>query len=440
MTSRKIPMLVAAAGVTALALAGCSAGNQAGAAGSVEGSSIVLQTVSQLEPQFQQYADAYMELYPDRTVEVRSTTDQMDQYAQQLATGRISGELPDVFFNVDSLANTLADNNVTLDLAPGIKEGKLGDLTLDDFLPQFVGQYRPLSDPERITGLPVSADSVALFYNKTLFAQYGVTELPSAEWTWDDVYRVAEQIQTASNGAIIGIKAPLDDGGAQITFGPMIKAFGGYVYDPDTGTTGIGSPEAIKAWEYLMSFYGTASQDFSSAPDQTLDFAAANVAMTVGSRAGVPNTKITLADDWDVEVLPTIEGESTTGGGSYGLSIAQTSQQQDAAWAFLEWFYDTDKGMKLAQEVGGVIPPTEDGIENGIWKDGTPPPANLAIFGDSARDAVLLAQMPGGPSSVLTEATKKATQQVMLEGRDLTEAFQEAATTVQRALDDELGK
>lgn len=433
--NRRLAVATAAFAMLPL-LAACAGSNATGAAGEVEGSTIVLTTVTGLEPQFQEYADAYMEAFPERKVEVRSTTDDAAEYAQQLATARLSGELPDVFFNVDFLADTLAKNNVTLDLAPGIDDGKLGDLTIDDFLPQFVGQYRPLDNPDQVTGLPVSADSVGLFYNKTLFEEVGVTEYPEADWTWEDMYRVAEEIQTKSGGAITGLAAPLGDGTAQIVYGPVIQAYGGFVYDPETGTSGIGQPEAIEAWKTLLAPYGTASGEYTTtADDPTLKFDSGSIAMGIGSRGGVPQTKTTLADaDWDVQVLPTIDGNSTAGGGSYGLSIAQTSQSQDAAWAFLAWFYDTDAGMEIAQEVGGVIPPTDDGIDNGTWKDVSPPPANIAIFGESARTAVLLTQMPGASASVMSEATKKATQQVLLEGRDIAEAFQEAEATVNDAI------
>lgn len=433
--SRRLTVAAAAIAVLPL-LAACGSSNATGAAGEVEGSTIVLTTVTGLEPQFQEYADAYMEAFPDRKVEVRSTTDDAAEYAQQLATARLSGEVPDVFFNVDFLADTLAKNNVTLDLAPGIDEGKLGDLTLDDFLPQFVGQYRPLDDPDEVTGLPVSADSVGLYYNKSAFEQAGVDEFPEEDWTWDDMYRVAEEIQTKTGGAITGLAAPLGDGTAQIVYGPVIQAYGGYVYDAETGTSGIGQPEAIEAWTKMLAPYGTASGEYTAtADDPTLKFTSGNVAMAIASRGAVPQTKTAMGDaDWDVQVLPTIDGNSTAGGGSYGLSIAQTSENQDAAWAFLAWFYDTDAGMKVAQEVGGVIPPTEDGIDNGTWKDGTPPPANIAIFGESARTAVLLTQMPGASASVMSEATKKATQQVLLEGRDITEAFEEAEATVNDAI------
>ena len=439
-TRNRRPAVAIAAFAVLPLLAACAGSNATGAAGEVEGSTIVLTTVTGLEPQFQEYADAYMEAFPERTVEVRSTTDDAAEYAQQLATARLSGELPDVFFNVDFLADTLAKNNVTLDLGPGIEEGKLGDLTIDDFLPQFVGQYRPLDEPDQVTGLPVSADSVGLYYNKSAFEQAGIDEYPEADWTWDDMYRVAEEIQTKTGGAITGLAAPLKDGTEQIVYGPVIQAYGGFVYDAETGESGIGQPEAIEAWTELISAYGTTSGEYTAtADDPTLQFNSGSVAMAIASRGAVPQTKTTMVDaDWDVQVLPTIDGNSTAGGGSYGLSIAQTSESQDAAWAFLAWFYDTDAGMKVAQEVGGVIPPTEDGIDNGIWQDVPPPPANIAIFGESARTAVLLTQMPGASASVMSEATKKATQQVVLEGRDIAEAFQEAEATVNEAIAKEL--
>lgn len=445
MTSRstRIRNGFAALAVMALAVSACGGNDPSageGAAGEVEGSTIVLTTITGLAPQFEQYADAYMEEYPDRTVEVRSSTDDAAEYSQQLATGRISGDLPDVFFNVDALADTLAKNKVTLDLAPGIEEGKLGDLRLDDFIPQFVGQYRPLDAHDQVTGLPVSADSVGLFFNKTLFDEAGVTEYPEPDWTWEDMLRVGEQITTATGGNTIGLAAPLGTGGDQIVFGPVIQAHGGYVYDPETQTSGIGQPEAIEAWEMLLSAYDSSSGAYSATPNEA-DFSTGNMAMAIASRAGVPQVQTTLTGiDWDVQSMPTIEGNSTAGGGSYGLSISQTSTNQDAAWAFLSWFYDTDAGMEVAQEVGGVIPPTEDGIDNGTWKDVSPPPENIAIFGESARSAVLLTQMPGGTSTVMTEAVTTATQQVVLEGRDVTEAFEEAQETVNAALAEEVEK
>src|SRR5690606_11754234 len=118
---------------------------------------------------------------------------------------------------------------------------------------------------------------------------------------------------------------PLGDGSAQIIFGPVIQAFGGSVYDPETNKSGIGQPDALKAWELLLSAYGKASGPYTTTTDDpSLKFDSGNVAMAIASRGAVPGLKKTMPDDnWDVQVLPTINGNSTAGGGSYGLSIAQ---------------------------------------------------------------------------------------------------------------------
>ncbi|GAA2085892.1 ABC transporter substrate-binding protein [Pseudolysinimonas kribbensis] len=433
---RRTWIAVAAAVAVVPMLAACG-GNAAatGSAGEIDGSTIVLQTVNSLQPQFQQYADAYTKKFPQRKVEVRATTDDGAKYAQQLATARISGKLPDVFFNVDYLADTLAKANVPLDLAPGIKDGKLGSLKLDDFVAPFVGQYRPINHPDQVTGLPVSADSVGLFYDKTLFDKYGVTEYPKSDWTWDDMMRVAKEIQAKSGGKVYGIKAPLTDGSNQLVFGPVLRAFGADVYNGKTGKSDIGSADAVKGWKLLISMYGTSSNPYSANPnDASLGFGAGNVAMGIGSRAGIPGLQKTVKDDWNVQTMPTINGKSTAGGGSYGLSISQTSKNQDAAWAFLKWFYSKD-GMAVAQKVGGVIPPTNDGIDHGTWKDtGGKPPSNIAIFGASARTAALLTPMPGSSGSVMTQATVKATQEVVLQHVPAEKAFREAQDTVNAQL------
>lgn len=428
--------LAVAAIIPLLAACGSNApGTGSGAAGKVDGSTIVIQTVNSLQPQFQKYADAYMKTFPKRKVQVRASTDDGAKYAQQLATARIGGQLPDVFFNVDFLADTLAKANVPLDLAPGIKEGKLGSLRIKDFVAPFVGQYRPINNPSEVTGLPVSADSVGLFYNKTIFERYGVTEYPKASWTWDDMLRVAKEIQDKSGGKVYGLGSPLQDGSNQLVFGPVLRAFGAEVYNGKTGKSDIGSPDAIKAWKLLISAYGTSSNPYSSNPnDPALAFSAGNVAMGIGSRAAIPQTQTTLKDDWNVQSMPTINGKSTAGGGSYGLSISQTSKNQDAAWAFLKWFY-SDSGMAVAQKVGGVIPPTNEGIDHGTWRNTNGlPPSNIGIFGHSARTAVLLTQLPGSSGSVLTQATVKATQEVVLQHVSVEKAFQEAQDTVNAQL------
>ena len=433
--SRRTVLGATAAALTIPALAACGKSGGSGEEGTVAGSSIVLQTISGLEPNFKKYAEAYTAKFSDRKVEVRASTDDGTEYAQQLATARLSGELPDVFFNVDYMADTLFTNNITLDLVPGAKDGKLGQ-PLDNFLPQFLGQYRPLLHPDAVTGLPVSADSVALFYNADVFSSAGVDTLPAEDWTWDQLYSVAQQIVDKSGGKHIGLTAPLGNGSNQIVFGPVLKAFGAKYYDSDANTVDIGSDAAVQAWELLIKAYGTASPKYSASPTtpEGEKFDSGNVAITIATSANVPATRTALeGKNWDVCPMPKINGKSTAGGGSYGMSIAQTSKNQAAAWEFLKWFYASDGGMVVAQQVANAIPPTDDGIDHGAWRD-VKPPNNIGSFATSARSAVLLTALPGTASATLTTATTKATQEVVLKGRSIKDAFTEAQNTVNAKL------
>lgn len=438
MTLGKDARRFTAAGLTvgAILLAGC-AGQTPGAAGSgeIDGSTITIGTFSPLVGQFEMYADAYMEKFPDRKVKVNGVSEDFAKYQQILATQRISGKLPDIFFNVDFAANEFATSGVPLDLASRLDDGE--GLEEGFFLPQFLGQYRPVKTPDEITGLPVSADSTALVYNKTLFEEAGVDELPTSDWTWDDFLRVSTEIQTKSGGTIFGTIPPAGDGSQVVGWGPVLAAYGATVYDPETNETGIDSPEAIEAWKSLLAFYGTGAGEYTAtAGDPSYDLSSGQVAMGITSRANIAGFRESLGDDdWDVAEIPSIDGTHPSGGGSYAMSIASTSQNADAAWAFLEWFYDLDGGLAIAQQpdAGGIIPPTVDGLESGVWQD-VDVPKNMSVFIDTAKDATLMVPLPGSAGSVLTESVKQAFQEVLLNGATPEDAFGDAADRVRAAL------
>ncbi len=69
-----------------------------------------------------------------------------------------------------------------------------------------------------------------LFYNKDLFEKAGVTELPTADWTWEDMYRVAREITAAGQGEYYGY-FPATWGAV---YQPVLHAAGTELYDPAT--------------------------------------------------------------------------------------------------------------------------------------------------------------------------------------------------------------
>ncbi|TDC45835.1 sugar ABC transporter substrate-binding protein [Jiangella ureilytica] len=420
--------------VGSLALAACGGSDGGGdgdsASGACEGVPLKVAVRSQFAPNMEKVLAAYEEESGSDT-ELQTLPDDNAQYQQSIVAQRMGDEMPDVLENIDTLVNAMAESRVTADLTSFLSDG---DLQEDSFLPQFLDAYRPIDLPDEIHGMPVAADAYVLFYNKDLFAQYGV-DLPAEDWTWDDFYAAAKEITTAGNGEVFGfVGANLP----QPTFNPVIQSYGGFVYDKDSNTTGIGEPEAIEAWTFLLQPYqdGTyAPFEIGSSPSPP-DFASGRVAMAFSTRKNVPNFRNQLDADWDVAPVPLLNGEHPIGGGSYGLSMSDRSECKDNAWDFLTWFYTEDGGMKIMQENYATVPPTLEGVESGSWRELPGPPANVQVFADAVSEAKMAPQLPRAAGPELAAALLAAQQKVLLEGASVEDAFGEAAADVNDALEE----
>ncbi|MBC7589618.1 MAG: sugar ABC transporter substrate-binding protein [Salinibacterium sp.] len=411
--------------VATLALAACSGGTTDGGSGGSKTLSIGMN--AGLVPQFETYVDDFKKTHDGWDIKVSAVPDPQPDYIQQLVTQGLSSTTPDILFNYDSLNPTLANNNLLFDLKPWLDEGKSG-LKGDSFLPNFLGQYNISG---KITGIPVSADSGLLFYNKTLFDKYGV-DVPTVDWTMDDMYAAAKKITDASAGAVYGISTPLGTGEAYFSFYPVLRAYGSNVYDKASNKFVFADDAGVKAWTELLKPYteGFGTPYSTTGPNL---FPAGQSAMIVAARPSVGEYRTTITDDWNVQQMPTAEGKSTTGGGSYSLSISEKSGNKDAAWEFMSWFYATDKGMKAA-EPNGVIPATKDGLENGSWKnDNNPIPSNLLAATDYAvKNAILPDPIPDEVQPKVAPELKKALESVVLNGVSVKEAY----TAAQDALNE----
>lgn len=409
------------AGLSAAALTACASSTDSGGD---QTESIVIGMNEGLVPQFEEYAEVFNAM--DTGVEVKITPVPAGQaeYIQQLVTQGLSKTLPDIVFNYDSLNQSLDANNLLFDMSPWLDEGK-GGLAGDGFVPAFLEQYSTSADGAGITGLPVSADSTILVYNKSLFEQAGVTELPSEDWTLEDLYRVSEQITAAGGGAFWGLSTFAGQGGLLFVDHPILNAMGSNLYNEETGRFEFADEAGLKAWEKILEPYTEGWGSPYSVTAQTTDyFASGQTAMAMITRPTVATYRDTMTDDWDVANLPTLNGESIVGGGSYGLSITEASDKKDAAWKFLTWFYSKDGGMAEA-EPNGVIPATTDGVESGTWlEDDSPIPASLIpVTQYAVNNAKLPPALPSEAQTELVPTLEAAAQEVLLGGKSIKEAY-----------------
>lgn len=376
-----------------------------------------------LSPQFKTYAKAFEQSHQGWTITVEDSPATTPDYIQQLTTKALAGKAPDILFNADVLNQTFAKNNLLLDLKPALEKGE-GSLSLHNFLPNFLGQYNVEG---KITGIPVSADSGLLYYNEDLFAKYGVA-LPTESWTYQDMLDAAQKITKASGGKVYGIATPLGAGSSFFQIYPVIKAWGGDIYDAKTKKFVFANDNSLKAWTQLyepyQKGYGTRFEPKSGTPW----FQSQQAAMTIDSTPAVGVYRDGLKDvKWNVMRSPEQNGNSTTGGGSYALSVSAKAPNQAGALEFLSWFYDKDGGMKVAA-ANAVIPATKDGVTKGNWKsEAKATPAGFVAAAEYAvTNAVMIPPIPDQVAPEVDPALREAAERVLLQGVPIAQAYKDA--------------
>jgi multiple sugar transport system substrate-binding protein len=421
-TKKRLSTRIASLSLVALVAAGLAACSSGDGSSGTAGKNILIGMNSGLVTQFERYAKQFEKTHKGFTVTVKAVPDAQPDYIQQLVTQGLSKALPDIVFNYDTLNQTLNANHLLYDIKPWLDEGHDG-LKGSSFMSNFLDQYRV---GNTITGIPVSADTGIISINKTIFAKYGV-KVPTASWTYDDMYAAAKEITDKSGGKVFGMKTLIGDSSAVFTYYPVLKALGSNLYDPATKKFVFANSRGIQAWTKLLAPYiDKFGSPYSTAASSTL-FQSGQVAMAIGSTAGVAAQRDTVKDEWDILPMPKLNDKSTTGGGSYSLSISAHSSNKEGAFQFMAWFYSTGGGMKTAQP-DGVIPATADGIANGAWlKESNPTPAGfVSTIKASVPNAVLPNVIPDAVQPKVVPALQAALQQVLLKGQTVEKAYTDA--------------
>lgn len=193
-----------------------------------------------------------------------------DDYWTLLSAGAQGGSMPDVFWMHSNEAERYMSNEMLLDLTDRIADSDKIDMS----------KY-----PEDITELytydgknyavPKDVDTIALWYNKTLFDEAGL-EYPTADWTWDDLYEAAKAL-TKDGVYGFGCSATNNQAG----YYNLIYDMGGYVINDDKTASGYDDPNTIKAMQYFEKMI----QEGIMPSQQTMSESAEDVLLGSGTLA-----------------------------------------------------------------------------------------------------------------------------------------------------------
>ena len=219
----------------------------------------------------------------------------------------------------------------------------------------------------KLYGLPQDSGPMALFYNTTVFDQFGIA-VPT---TWDEYIAAGEQLHAADPTKYI----TTDTGDAGFATS-MIWQAGGHPFAVDGADITVDlADEGTRSGPTS----GTSCSRRTCSPTSRAGATSGSRASaTARSRAswsgawmpGVLESSVPdAAGDWRVAPMPTYDGEPVTaenGGG--GQAVLKQSKNPALAAAFLEWLNSDPESIKIFLESGG-FPSTVAELESEEFVD-----------------------------------------------------------------------
>lgn len=286
-----------------------------------------------------------------------------DQYWTLLEAGASGGDLPDVFWMHSNESQKYMANDILLDLTDKI--AKSDKIEIDKFKEDIKALYQYEG---KTYAMPKDIDTIALWYNKTMFDEAGVA-YPDENWTWDDYYEAAVKL-TKPDGSQFG--TAMNPSNNQDGWYNIVYSMGGMVITDDKTKSGMDDANTLKAMELVDKLRKDAMP-----PATVMSETGTDVLLQSGKIAMLPQgswmvapfkANEYIAANCDIAVLPK---DATTGKrvsiyNGLGWAASANTKNPEAAWQLIEWF--STKEMQLKQAELGVTMAAYEGISD-VWKE-----------------------------------------------------------------------
>lgn len=301
-------------------------------------------------------------------VRIKYTELKPETYEKELINALAAGRGPDIFMINNRWAVKHADKVVP---SPA---GKISPSVFRDLFPQ-VAEYDFLSSDEQIYGMPLSIDTLALFYNRDIFDKRGVALFPK---TWEEFLRAIPKLRTIDKSGQLTLPAAAIGGSTvSIPNAPDILELlmlqtGALTPDKYPSQT-VDSEEGERALEFYVQFTNPQSQYYawSDVSGSSVDsFAEGKAAMLFAyandaERIKVKNPFLNFA----VVPAPQADLNQAVGIANYwALAASSKTENPEAAWDFIV-FAATDKEATLDYLTSTGRPPALRSLINEYLND-----------------------------------------------------------------------
>jgi multiple sugar transport system substrate-binding protein len=407
-----------------LALAACSSSSKSASSGGGSASgAVTIKLVAadygtgasnSSQTYWQGVADAFHKANPNITVQVQ--TIDWNDLSSKVQTMIQNKQYPDVLEGLtyaqyvqDGIAYKASD---VLDAA-----------TLSNINPIFA-KAGEVSGTEY--GIPWTTSSRAMFYNKKLFAQAGITTPPT---TWDQLKADAQTVATKTGKTGFGL--PLGSEEAQAESLLWFLGNGGGLTD-SAGKYAINSAANVATYQYLQGLVKSGATEPDPATKNRTDlwqqFAQGNVGMINGSPALIPiiqKAGVLQSSDYGVVAVPGKSGplSSTVGVADYVVAL-NNNNHQDAIKSFLDFAYNDQNQLAFDNEYD-LLPATTSATNS---MSSNP---QFAGFVKNLGTATLYPSSQANWSTVLTAIQKQIGTAVTGDPKSVLDQIQQTATAGQ---------
>lgn len=334
--------VAAAAAVTSLALAGCSATSDS--SGSADSSSKVTMWVYPViadEVAHKKFWDETVAGFEaaNEGVEVEYEIFPWANRDEALATAIAAGKGPDLVYlipdQLSAYATSIEPMNAYLpaeqaaDILPNVTDS----ITIDG----------------NLMGAPLLTSSNPLVCNAAVFEAAGITEYPE---TWDDLLALAPQFK--EKGFYVTTYPASPENTLNMTFYPLLWQAGGTVVSKDAGTVAFDSKAGTEALGLITDLFsnGYIEEDLISTTP-----ALEQTAIATGKAAcSWQNAPMELAPFWGEEnlvILPPLKNKEAVAYGTVGtLAMLKGAADKDAAGAFASYATSADVVVPYLKTAG----------------------------------------------------------------------------------------
>ena len=302
-----------------------------------------VEAVDQLIAQFE-------EANPD--INVEQVTFPYADYQTRVVAANLAGNGPDVLQMFYGWTDGFVNGNVLQPLPRDLFPSAQIEA---DFFPIVTAMKRG----DDYYGLPTAVRSLALFYNKDLFAAAGIDSPPE---TLDELVETARQLtqkDAGGNYTTVGLTVEMGGQDHQWWREVLVRQFGGVPYSEDFSTVTYNDAAGIAATQWYTDLTTVHEVGYTGFMDEgQAAFRAGRAAMTIDGTFRLGSFADITDFEWGVAELPANADGLRSNYASYfanGIGAGAEGEELEAAAKFLAYL-SSPEAMTLWLEVVGELP------------------------------------------------------------------------------------